>query len=738
METGLTFDRDSQLQSTSKETYHSTNATELPSLVHCGNTEELLHQMTSQEGPPKTSQCWKNAGNGSSLVVTQVLQSMSSQSCPDATNCEKLQSNETDSPLKSSELAISSEEVVAGEDTVPEVVPPLFFPLKETWMLQLHLEDDIEDYLEEFESVAYTSRWPRAEWVAKLKPHLNRKALLACNIPPVPFEDIDVKFSNEEWALLTEEQRALYDDVTLENFKNVATLGIPLEKPEIITRVQQGGELYFQNNTIYYPKVQFIGNQLSPTVIQGVEKRSFLKRATKTVKVQAITVEVPRDSVNLGETLVKESSSNSIEEAATSEPSTSTLPLKKPLISTKQKSSKRRKHQPPRTDELSSTKGRPQPSLLQETSGKNESGSQILTAKAGKQKKTLVPQGAMSSQSKPTASVGQPPKQKKKCKVLSEPPMLNKETLLGENIVQDKEHQLAFLEVKVHEAPLPVTTWNPPFSATVVSDLTCLDCGRSFKQSKIFFTNTAFMSLQQRHNCSIGSSSGHKMAAQQNPNKMAALSKEVEDMRCPLQVPVKIETPCQVNDSAKEREGNGPPTIPSATSEDFTRAVSRVKQELAEEPPQSWECQWQRVLEVVPAPFITPVWDSLQLPPLTQEGSTEAYLATFERVADASQWPREEWVTRLVPVLSGQAQQAYFSLDAKDKADYGKVTVPIEMVIVNSPTVDQAQTEAKYLHKEIKQVDNENSISQAKEDLDKRIYRFQFEQQIEKSCMTGE
>ncbi|KAM3820850.1 zinc finger and SCAN domain-containing protein 16-like isoform 1-T1 [Vipera latastei] len=311
------------------------------------------------------------------------------------------------------------------------------------------------------------------------------------------------------------------------------------------------------------------------------------------------------------------------------------------------------------------------------------------------------------------------------------------------------------------------------------------------------------------------------MAAQKHPNNMAALSKEVEDMRCPLQVPVKMEIPRQADDSAKEGEGKGLATIPPETSEDFPRAASRVKQELAEEPPQSWECQWQRVLEVVPAPFTTPVWDSLQLPPLTQGGSTEAYLATFERVADASQWPREEWVTRLVPVLSGQAQQAYFSLDAKDKADYGKVkvailrlddylaieahrqrfrhfcylaadgprmafhqlqelchrwlrpegqskeqildllileqflvilpqemqdwirergpetcnravalaeeylqeqqetekwaqqvTVPIEMVIVNSPTVDQAQSEAKHLHKENKQVVSENSISQ--------------------------
>ncbi|XP_034275502.1 zinc finger and SCAN domain-containing protein 12-like [Pantherophis guttatus] len=594
METGLTFDRESQLQSTSKETYHSINATELPSLVHRGNTEELLPQTTSQEGPPKTSQCWKDAGNGSSLVATQVLQSMSSQSWPDAMNREKLQSNEMDSPLKSSDPANSSEEVVAGVDTVPEVVSPLSLPLKNTWMLQLHLEDDIEDYLEGFESVAYTNRWPRAEWVAKLKPYLSRKALLACSIlepniandydivkerilnqygittemqrqcfrqfryqeamgpretcqilqalgrrwlkperhtkeqilellileqfliilppemqdwvrgccpetcaqvvdlvesfqlgnePPVPLKDIDVKFSNEEWALLTEEQRALYDDVTLQNFQNMSTLGIPLEKPEVITRIQQGGELYFQNNTINSPKDRFIANQLSPTVTQGVEKRSFLKRATKTVKVQAIAMEVPQDSVGLGETLVKEPSSNSIKEAAASVPSTSTLPLKKPLISSKPKSSKRKKHQPSRTDGLASTKGRDQPSLLQKRSGKKESGSQISTAKAGKQKKILVPQGAKSSQlKKPTASVGQHPKQKKKSEVLSEPPMLNKETLLSEKIVQDKEHQLAFLEVKVHETSLPVTTWNPPFSATVVSDLTCLECGRSFKQ----------------------------------------------------------------------------------------------------------------------------------------------------------------------------------------------------------------------------------------------------------------
>ncbi|CAI5790898.1 zinc finger and SCAN domain-containing protein 31-like isoform X1 [Podarcis lilfordi] len=105
-------------------------------------------------------------------------------------------------------------------------------------------------------------------------------------------------------------------------------------------------------------------------------------------------------------------------------------------------------------------------------------------------------------------------------------------------------------------------------------------------------------------------------------------------------------------------------------------------------------------------------------------GNTEAYLATFERVADASQWPREEWVTRLVPVLSGQAQQAYFGLDAKDKGDYGKeqqeterwaqqITVPIEMVIVNSPIVDLSDSTQRHLRRETKPADEDNSLQES-------------------------
>ncbi|XP_077186534.1 uncharacterized protein LOC143833986 [Paroedura picta] len=89
-----------------------------------------------------------------------------------------------------------------------------------------------------------------------------------------------------------------------------------------------------------------------------------------------------------------------------------------------------------------------------------------------------------------------------------------------------------------------------------------------------------------------------------------------------------------------------------------------------------WEAQWQDFLRTVEKPHFP--WG---FPPLPEKpspwGDAKAFLTSFEQVAEACGWPKDEWASRLQPALSREAKWAFNSLDVPDREDYGKVKAAI-------------------------------------------------------------
>ncbi|XP_066874943.1 zinc finger protein 175 isoform X4 [Kogia breviceps] len=85
----------------------------------------------------------------------------------------------------------------------------------------------------------------------------------------VSFEDVTIDFSREEWQQLDPAQRRLYQDVMLEIYSHLFSVGYHIPNPEIIFRMEKGKEQWMAEAEL--PRQRYHGANIRISEVNSQE-----------------------------------------------------------------------------------------------------------------------------------------------------------------------------------------------------------------------------------------------------------------------------------------------------------------------------------------------------------------------------------------------------------------------------------------------------------------------------------